>query len=144
LSQADPRKIQEVAAAQVDLLSKFYLLAINQAERSFTWAIVAAGVGLAFFLTSVALIVFLQRQSAATISLISGSLIEVISAINFYLYGKASTQLAEFHTRLNVTQRFLIANSVCEGLEGDHKQIARHTLVNTIAGSRTDEAPSAP
>lgn len=70
-------------------------------------------------------------------SLISGSLIEVISGINFYLYGKTSVQLADFQTRLDVTQRFLLAKSICESLEGDYKQKARSELIQTIAGVNT-------
>jgi len=67
---------------------------------------------------------------------VSGALIEVVSGIGFYLYNKSASQLAMFHTRLDSTQRFLLANSVCEGLEGDFKQQARSNLVRMIAGMR--------
>ncbi len=81
-------------------------------------------------------------QNVAVVSLISGALIEVISGINFYLYGKTSVQLADFQTRLDVTQRFLLANSMCESLEGDYKQKARSELIRTIAGvNTTGDAP---
>ncbi|MDQ3180070.1 MAG: hypothetical protein M3Q33_06075 [Acidobacteriota bacterium] len=69
--------------------------------------------------------------------IISGALIEVIAAINFYLYAKTSSQLATFHTRLGTTQRFLLANSMCESLEGEFKQKARYDLIKTVAGFET-------
>jgi len=87
-----------------------------------------------FFLTSVGFLLLQQPHSLANISLISGALIEVISAINFYLYGKTSAQLASFHTRLDITQRFLLANSMCESLEGEFKQRARYELIKTVSG----------
>jgi hypothetical protein len=45
----------------------------------------------------------------------------VLIWVNFYLYARTSAQLAEFHSRLDVTQRFLLANSLCETLDQDSK-----------------------
>jgi hypothetical protein len=136
LSKADPSNVQEIASSQIELLVVYHNVVLDQARRSFRWALVAAGVGFSFFLIAVGLLLFQQSQNVAVMSLISGSLIEVISAINFYLYGKTSTQLADFQARLETTQRFLLANSVCEGLDGDFKQQSRAELVRAIAGIR--------
>lgn len=68
-------------------------------------------------------------------SVISGALVQVIAGINFYLYGRTQSQASEFLNRLDQTQRFWLANSVCEGLEGDSKQKARSELVSAIAQS---------
>ncbi len=117
------------------LLTSYYQMSLDQARGSFQWALAAAGVGLIFFLAAIGFLLFSQQsQGLASASIISGSLIEVISAINFYLYGKTSAQFAELHTRLGHTQRYLLANSLCEGLEGDFKQQARADLVKVISG----------
>lgn len=134
LSKTDPSKVQEIVASQIELLSIYHNLVLDQARRSFRWALIAAGIGFGFFLASVAFLLFQQAQNTAVISLISGALIEVISGINFFLYGKTSAQLAEFQTRLDKTQRFLLANSVCEGLNEEFKQKSRSNLVRAIAG----------
>jgi len=134
LSKADPSKIQEIAASQVELLTIYHNVVLEQAQRSFKWALIAAGVGLGFFLAAVGFMLLQQSQNIANISLISGALVEVISAINFYLYGKTAIQMADFESRLDHTQRFLLANSVCEGLDGDYKQQTRAALVHAIAG----------
>lgn len=134
LSKAKPGDILEIAASQIEILDSYYREVLGQARRSFGWAIAAAGVGLLFFLAAVGFLLVSQSQGVANISLISGGLVEVISAINFYLYAKTSAQLAEFHTRLDGTQRFLLANSLCESLEGDFKQRARLELIRKIAG----------
>ena len=133
LSRTKPEDIQEIAASQIKLLAGYYDLVLGQARRSFRWALTAAGIGLLFFLASVGFLLLQRPQSLAAISLISGALIEIISAINFYLYGKTSAQLAMFHTRLDTTQRFLLANSMCESLDGDFKQKARYELIQTVA-----------
>lgn len=124
ISKADPTNVQEIAASQIELLSTYHNLVLKQSSRSFSWALIAAGVGLAFFLAAIAFLLLEQPDNIAVISVISGALIEVISGINFYLYGRTSSQLADFQTRLDKTQRYLIANSICEGLEGDFKQHA--------------------
>ena len=133
LSKANPSDVQEIVVSQIRLLTSFYDLALSQAHKSFRWALIAAGIGLVFFLAAVGFLLIRQSQDIATISLISGALIEFISAINFYLYGKSSTQLATFHTRLETTQRLLLANSLSENLEGDFKQRARLELIKKIA-----------
>ena len=135
LSRASPDNVQEIAASQIQLLNNYYDLVLGQAKQSFKWALVAAGVGLLFLIASLGFILLRQLQAVAIISLLSGSLVEVISAINFYLYGQTSLQLSKFHTRLDMTQRHLLANSICECLEGDYKHQARSYLIRMMASS---------
>ncbi len=125
LANADPAHVQEVAASQIQLLTTYHNLVLDQAKKSFLWALIAAAIGLLFFIAAVSSIIFLNLQNAAIIGVISGALVEVISGINFYLYNQTSKQLSDFQSRLDTTQRFLLANSICEGLEGLSKQQAR-------------------
>ena len=135
LSKINPSQVQEIVASQIELLTIYHNVVLDQAKRSFRSALLAAGVGLGFFLASVGFLLSSKPQAnVAVISLISGALVEVISGINFYLYGKTSAQLADFQIRLDMTQRFLLANSICESLEGDFKQQTRSELVRSIAG----------
>jgi len=138
LSKADPSNVQQIAASQIELLSNYHQEVLNQAKKSFFWALVAAGAGFFFFLGTLLFIIYPKeegkRTEIAVVSTIGGVLIEVISAINFYLYGKASSQMADFQQRLDRTQRFLLANSICEGLEGEVKQKSRSELIQAIAG----------
>jgi len=120
----------------------YHDLVLEQARRSFRWALVSAIFGFLFFIAAVIFLLLQQPQNIATVSLISGALVEVISTINFYLYGKASTQLSDFQIRLDVTQRFLLANSVCEGLEGETKLNSRADLVRAIAGCTLSVHPN--
>jgi hypothetical protein len=137
VARADASNIQQVAATQLELINDYYSTILYQASQAFRWAIIAAGVGLAFFIAAVAFLYVNQQANLSTISVISGDLVEVISGINFYLYGKALGQLELFHIRLERTQRFLVANSVSENLKGDIQQTTRADLVHTIASSWT-------
>ncbi len=135
LSEKDPSDIQGIAAEQIQLLNQYYNLALDQARKSFRSAQIAAAIGLGFFLLAVSVLLFAQPRTIAVVSVIGGALVEAISGIQFYLYGKASERLADFQGRLDRTQRFLLANSVCSALEGEIRDTTRSELVGAIAGA---------
>lgn len=125
--------VQGIAAAQLAILSSYYSEGLTQAKTSFRWAAIVSGIGFAFFVTAVIFVLNRQPRDRTLIPLISGAVIEVVAGINFYLYGQATKQLASFQHRLDQTQRFLLANSICESLEGESKQSARVELVKTVS-----------
>ncbi|MBT3323354.1 MAG: toll/interleukin-1 receptor domain-containing protein [Anaerolineae bacterium] len=129
---AEPSNIQAIAASQIEMLRVYYSEVLDQAQKSFRWAIIAAAIGLFFFLGAVVFTMIQDLQNIAIVSLISGSLIEVISGINFYLYGKTSGQLADFQVRLDITQRILLANSICETIEGEFKHETRSEIIKKV------------
>lgn len=133
VAKADPGNIQQVAASQLEIINNYYQSVLNQARQSFHWALIAAASGLIFFLVAIGSLVEEKPERLSTVSLISGALVEVIAGINFYLYARASNQLSHFHTRLDLTQRFLLANSLCENLEGDIKHQTRAELVKLVS-----------
>ncbi len=137
LSAADPKDVSEIAASQIQLLTGFYALALSQATRSFKWALRAGIAGAVVILLSLVLLFTRPLGEWTSVSAVltttGGLVVEGISALLFYLYGKTSAQLGDFHSRLDRTQRYLLANTVCESLEGDYKQNARRELVGLIA-----------
>ena len=130
--------VQEIASNQVKLLTEFYDQSLSQAHRSFVWALIASGAGLIFFMVAIAFQLGSQSD-VAIISVIGGALIEFIAAVNFYLYGKTTTQLNLFHGRLEVTQRFLLANSLCDRLGDTHQDETRSYLIRQLAGDYNDD-----
>ena len=132
--------VKGTAASQIELLSRFYDLSLSQAQRSFRWALAAAMVGLVFLMVAVLFIVILDDgRDAATVTLISGVMIEFISAINFYLYNKTLSQLTLFQGRLETTQRFLLANSLTESLSDEFRDKVRARLITQLADSQYEK-----
>ena len=130
--------VQEIASNQVKLLTEFYDQSLSQAHRSFVWALIASGAGLLFFMVAIAFQLG-SKTDVAIISAIGGALIEFIAAVNFYLYGKTTTQLNLFHGRLEVTQRFLLANSLCDSLGDKYQDETRSYLIRQLAGDYNDD-----
>jgi hypothetical protein len=141
VARADPSNIQAVAASQLEISNDYYQSVLSQAKQSFRSAIVAASVGLAFFLAALGIGLALDKLDVAIISSISGGVVEVIAGLNFWLFGRTATQLDLFHVRLEQTQRYLLANSVSENLSDTTRDTARAELVRLIATTRS-EPPS--
>jgi hypothetical protein len=132
LSDASEGDVKAIASSQIELLARFYDLALSQAGRSFRWALIASMVGLAFFLMAIVFMLWQRSGELATITMIGGALIEFIAGVNFYLYGRTLTQLSLFQGRLEVTQRFLLANSLCESLGEAWRDPTRARLINQL------------
>lgn len=134
LSAAEKGDVQAIAASQIELLTRFYDLSLQQAQRSFRWALVASMVGLVFFLVAVGFMLW-NVERAALMTVLSGALIEVIAGINFYLYSKTISQLTLFQGRLESTQRFLLANSLCESLGAEYQDKTRAQLIAELSNN---------
>jgi TRADD-N domain-containing protein len=131
----DPAKIQEVAASQVAISEMYYKTSLQHAQRLFRWALIAAAAGLIFFLVAVAL-QFLQKPvNGSWISLASGGMLAILAMLNFILYGRVFNQLKVYHERLDRTQQYMLANSICENLRGDVKQATQIELIRAMMHS---------
>lgn len=131
----DPAKIQEVAASQVVISEMYYKTSLQHAQRLFRWALIAAGAGLIFFLVAVALQVLQKPVIGSWISLTSGGVLAMLAMLNFILYGRIFNQLRAFHERLDRTQQYMLANSICENLKGDVKQATQIELIRAMMHS---------
>ena len=139
VASLDPSKIQEVAASQLVIIDGYYKSVLQRAQQLFRWAIIAVGVGLMFFLTAVSLLVVREPANISLISLMCGAVIVGIAVLIFLLYGRAIGELEKFHARLDRTQQYLLANSICEKLDEKLRQTAQteliHTIMNTLVAS---------
>lgn len=134
LSKADPADVLEIAASQIRLLDEYHEIVLAQARKSFRLAAFMAVSGLVLFAFAVSQLLLQGANDAAIIAGIGGAVVEVVSGIGFYLYAKASGQLAEFQSRLDRTQRFLLANSICGSLKPAARDEARAELIRAVAG----------
>jgi hypothetical protein len=126
IGAAEPADVQMIAAAQLELLAGYHQMALAQSRRIFFWALVGSGVGVILFFAAVA-------QALPTgIAFLSGAIVEIVAGIVFVLYGKTIPQLNNFQRRLDNLQRYLLANSLCEAIDGDDRNKARAALIQEI------------
>lgn len=67
--------------------------------------------------------------NVATTSVICGALLEFVALATFYFYGRGFTDLQDY---LDINQRFLLANNICEGMENESRQKAQAKLVESL------------
>src|SRR5580700_5849452 len=114
------------------LSTSYYENVLTQARRSAIAAIISATVGLIFFIAAVSIFLIHNDLRAGTVSAISGGIVEVISGLNFWLYGRTASQLNSFHIRLDQTQKFLLANSISTKLTGEAHDAALTDLIKSM------------
>lgn len=133
----DATDIAKVSASQLVISNAYYESVLAQAKRSFNAAVVTATVGSLFFLVAIYEASAEKSLAVPIIGALSGSVVEVIAGLNFWLYTRTSAQLDAFHLRLERMQRFLVANSVCQTLRGKARETALANLINTVVGDAT-------
>lgn len=133
LSAAHPGNVQEIASSQLQLMTSFYQEALIQSRRSFNWALFWAGLGTLFFILGGSFALKNKDTATVVIPVIAGAVVQVVAGIVFVMYGKTAGQLGDFLSRLQILQRYLLANSVCETMQGTERDKARADLVREIA-----------
>jgi len=114
LAEADPSDVQQIAASEIRLLTSYYDAVLSQAGVSFSVGASSRWYRLGFFHGGSRVPVGCPGLAHRHDQRNWGAVVEVIAGINFVLYGRTTAQLADFHHRLDRTQRFLLANSICE------------------------------
>jgi TRADD-N domain-containing protein len=134
LEDVETNETQKLAARLWELSIKYFDDVRRRSQKSFYLALGAAVVGTLFFLLALLLMLW-DQAPFSQLSLIAGVTIQVISGINFYLYGKSSHQFSAFHACLERANRFLLANSICENLDQPNKIEMRKELIGIIANA---------
>jgi hypothetical protein len=133
LSRIEPGDVQKIVSKQIQLLGNYNQDALEQARTSFNWAIRSTIFSFVILIGVIVYLVLVQTQNVVSILAgISSLFAQLLSGTQFYLYRRSQEQVAYFHKALNQTQKFMLANSVCEGLDGEYKQKARSDLVKSI------------
>jgi hypothetical protein len=133
IASSAPGDTHAIASLMQQMSLKYYEDVLKQAQESFGSALIAASIGTLFFLYAIWR--GMASDNRAWIAVIAGGLVQVISAINFYLYGRASRQFWSFHVCLERTNRFLLANTLCEKLLSPLQDQVRQGLVQTVANA---------
>jgi hypothetical protein len=133
LAHAKPSDIQEIAALLQEMILRYYSDVRAQAQQSFWAALCVALAGIAFFVWAIWHQMASPSGDQLTLKLVAGALIQVISGTMFVLYGRATRQFGSFHVCLERTNRFLLANTICEALDPSVRDEVRKQLILEIA-----------
>jgi len=120
ISETDPGDIQQNAANQIKLLEKYHEDGLQQAKTSFRWALILSIFSLICLVVSICYLLFISPgvNVVNILTTISSVLAQFLAATQFVLYNQTRKQLTYYHQQMNQIQKFLLANSVAESLNG--------------------------
>jgi hypothetical protein len=144
LAKADPKDVQEVAASQLQLMTGYHRFVVSQASRCFFWGLAGMGTGLVFFVLAALYGFATGDAAAAMVPALCGTVIAAVAGLLFHLYGRTAAEVSGFQDRLEQMQRHLLANSVCESLDGDRREQTRADLARKIANIQNPSFLSTP
>lgn len=125
IDQANPVKIQCVAAANLELNEKYHNSMLQQAKQSFYCAIISASLG--FLLFSGAVVFFMQHLTQlALIGTVGAAITAIVSGTTFYLYRYTLRYFDEIHKCLARTELILLGNSLCVQIHDEEKRTAAY------------------
>lgn len=138
ISQTDPKDIQQNAANQLHLLTRYYESGLAQAKNSFNWAIGITVFCVLSFLTIV--IIFGQNEDKTIIwlSAFASGIAEIIAGTLLAIYKQSLSQLNNYNQQMSKIQNYLLANSFIESLSNETKDTARLELIKSISLSQTN------
>lgn len=128
VASTEPGDVQKMAALLQKMILRYYEDVLTQAKQSFRSALGAAILGTIFF----GLAVWMKSDGMVNAGLIAGAIVSIISGVNFWLYNRAACQFSVFHICLERTNRFMLAHTMCEGLEPTTRDQLRAEVVRVV------------
>jgi len=125
--------IWKLAMSQANMLNQYYAEALDQANKTFYFALFLAIIGCGIFFAGVALIYWDKQY--ASIALISGPVVEVVSGVAISFHEKKLPALVDNSNKMDRMQRYMLAYSLAEKLNDPQKEIALVDLIKAIGTS---------
>ena len=135
IARTSPDNIQEIASLIQKMIIDYYKDVRRQATFAFGAAFVLELIAVGFFLYAANKAINASGIQTAALSAISGLLIQIMTAIVFYLYAQAARQFGGFHICLERTNRFLLANSMVEHLPEAERASKRAEVITTVVNA---------
>jgi hypothetical protein len=132
LASIEEERTLAIAALLQRIMLGYYVDIRNQARWSLFMAIGAALLGTALFVTGFVNPVALKGRIPMQSWIVAGSIVMIIAAVCFFSYAGASRRLAVFYVGLERTNRFILADALCQRL-GEGQSAVRARLVKAVA-----------
>lgn len=123
--------------------TEYYTINKSQARKSFNSSIFAMTIGMITIIVGIWLFYSgnKPRYEIATMTTVSGLLIEFISGAYFYVYNKSLNQLNHFYDKLEKMQDTMLAIELCKDLQDEIKknEMKEKIILNLLSRSgKTD------
>lgn len=112
-------------------LREYYVISKQQARKSFSAALFICFFGIIIYLLGI-LAYIVWNKDISIISIVAGTVVEVIAGLFFWLYREATKQLSVYHQRLGMTEKYLMAyQMICE-VPKEHRYEEQRNFINYV------------
>lgn len=118
----DKRDIIALMLKNNDEITEYFKISKSQAKASFWFSVISCIVGLLALIVGIYGIVILKDVSVSVISLISGSISELISGTIFWVHNKSALQLNHYYDALHENEKFLSAVNIADKLSDEKRK----------------------
>lgn len=101
--------------------TEYYIISKRQANKSFTLAIISCFLGVIIYMCGFLIVAILDKD-IAIFTTISGTVVELIAGLSFWVYNKSIKQLSEYHKRLNSTEKYLTSIQIADKMSESNKE----------------------
>lgn len=112
-------------------LRQYYIISKQQATRSFSSAILMSIVGVVIYFIGIFAVIILKAD-IAIITIIAGTVVELVSGLSFWLYSQSTKQLNIYHKRLTSTEKYLMAIQMIDKVPEERKYEEYRNVINYI------------
>lgn len=109
-------------------LREYYIISKRQATNAFSASLIVCFLGFIVYIAGIAVFV-VSGENALLLTTISGTIVEVISGLFFWLYTHAIKQLNIYHQRLGTTEKYLTAIRLVDKMgQNQHDTMYKHII----------------
>ena len=109
-------------------LREYYIISKRQATNAFSASLIVCFLGFIVYIAGIAVFVF-SGENMLLLTTISGTIVEVISGLFFWLYRYAIQQLNIYHQRLGTTEKYLTAIRLVDKMRQEkHDDMYKHII----------------
>lgn len=117
-------------------LREYYIISKRQATNAFSASLIVCFMGFIVYIAGIAVFV-ISGENALLLTTISGTIVEVISGLFFWLYRHAIKQLNIYHQRLGTTEKYLTAIRLVDKMGQDkHDDMYKHIIECVLIDNR--------
>lgn len=117
-------------------LREYYIISKRQATNAFSASLIVCFLGFIVYIAGIAVFV-ISGENELLLTTISGTIVEVISGLFFWLYRHAIKQLNLYHQRLGTTEKYLTAIRLVDKMGQDkHDDMYKHIIECVLIDNR--------
>lgn len=123
--------VLELMLKNVRELREYYVISKQQARKSFSAALFICFFGIFIYVLGIISFMVFDKD-ISVISIIGGTVVEVIAGLFFWLYREATKQLSIYHQRLGSTEKYLTVIQIIKEMPEEKRVDAFRSLAMAI------------